>query len=184
MVGFFAYRLGNKVIDLLTAENKPKINYAFLKNNFFISFEQDREKDIFSTNQSAYEISEKFATDGIKSIRIEMPSGREFSGIYIDVYDKDCFNWENMSEFSFDVLNDNIFSVNLKVKIRSGKQYPKKEYETSQNIPPNTKAKFKIKRVELEGVLDLGNISNLNFFVQDPITTVFLNIDNIKIVKR
>lgn len=184
-LGYFSFRLTNHVIDALDLSlKKEKIDYAALKKDFFISFENPQDARMFDAQGSAFAVSEEFAAQGKRSLKIEYPSGREYPGAVLEVYGRHCFDWSRMKEMSFVVSNTMPLPARLHVNIKSGEQYPKKIFETSQTIPAGSIAKFKIKRSEIERELDLKKISSINFYMQDPRTSFIVYLDEIKVTRE
>lgn len=184
-VAFLSFKFGTKAIDYFDIENKRlKVDRSFLKHNFTIGFEAEREFRIFDTEEAAYVISDEFAPEGKHSARVEFPSGREYPGFAIDVYGKDCFDWSDMEEFSFLVYNSIARPASIHIKIRSGEEYPKKEYETQIEVPAEVLAKVRVYRRELENILDLNKVSGLSIFMQDPPTSYILYFDDFRVTKK
>ncbi len=174
--------VAEKAIGLLDFRNrKEKVDYRFLKKNFNLGFERDKELKIFGARQAVMRQSTDYATQGEHSLWVEIPAGRSYPGIATEVYGKDCFDWSDMKEFSFDVYNEIEIPGRLTVKIKSGRDYPKKQYETDIGLPAQQTGRVKISRRELEGVLDLDRISAINIFMQDPRTTFYLYFDNFRV---
>ncbi len=181
----FAYKIGLRLIDFFDIANKrPKIDYSSLKHDFKLDFESDKDANIFESFEAAHEIALFPGRPGQHALRVEFPSGREFPRLVFDVYGKDCLDWSDMAEFSFYVFNSIDRPAPFQIKIRSGGQYPKKEYETKVEAPANSLAKVKISRQELESVLDLSKISAISIFMHDPLTSYILYFDDFKVAKR
>lgn len=182
---FFSYKVVNKLLDYLDIEHaRPPADYSYLKEDFRLSFENERDLKVLGASEAAFSRSPDFPTEGKNSLRVEFPSGREFPGVGLEVFGRDCFDWTNMEDFSFTVFNAVDAPAHLIVHIKSGTSYPKKDFETSQDIPSLAMARFRITRQELESTLDLNQISAIRFFMQDPRTTFFLYLDDIKVTRR
>jgi len=184
--GIYVGRIGGeKLLNLLDFKNKrEKVDYTFLKWNFKIGFEKNKELEVFQPHQAAMRQSTQYATQGQHSLWVEFPAGRSYPGIATEVYGKDCFDWSDMEEFSFDVYNEVEIPTHFTIKIKSGRDDPKKEFKTSLTLPAQETGRIKIARRELEYVLDLECISALNFFIEDPRTTFYLYFDNFKVTAR
>ena len=183
VVGVYAGRVaGEKVLNLLDFKNrKEKVDRSFLKRSFALGFEREKELKIFEARQAAMKQSMEHATEGNHSLWVEIPAGRSYPGIATEVYGKDCFDWSDMEEFTFDVYNEIEIPGRLTVKIKSGRDEPKKVYETTLTLPAQETGRIRIYRRELESVLDLDRISGINIFMQDPRTTYYLYFDNFSV---
>ncbi len=184
--GLYAGRVaGEKIINLLDFRNrKERVDYSFLKRNFALGFERDKELKVFDARQAAMKQSMEHATEGNHSLWVEIPAGRSYPGIATEVYGKDCFDWSDMEEFTFDVYNEIAIPAHITIKIKSGRNDPKKQYETGVDLPAQQTGRVKISRRELESVLDLECISAINIFMQDPRTTFYLYFDNFMVKRR
>jgi hypothetical protein len=182
---YFSFKVANHVIDAFDPSlKKEKLDYRGLKENFFIGFDNPGDAKFFDAHESAFEITDAFAVQGKHSLKVEFPSGREFPGIGLEVFGRDCFDWSGMSELSFVVHNTIAIPGQMTVKIKSGVQYPKEVFETSQDLPAESTVRFKIKRNELEGAeLDLKRISGITFYVRDPRTSFIVYLDDIRVTK-
>ncbi len=179
----FSYKATDKAIDFIDSKinHKEKIDYSWLQKDFFLSFEKNDELKIFEARQTGISISSNFYTDGKNSLLVEYPSGQDFPGICFDVFGKDCFNWSAIDRFSFDVYNGTAKQAALLMKIRSGRQYPKKEFEKTVYLEPTALNTVIITRSELESKLDLDKISAMNLFMHDPGTTFLLYFDRMQV---
>lgn len=184
-LAYFSFRVSNQLIDYLDIGHKrPAADYSFLKEDFRLCFENDRDLKVFDPREAAFIRSGSHAIEGKYSMRAEFPSGRQFPAIGLEVYGKDCYDWSNMEEFSFSVFNAIDAPARLTVHLKSGAAYPKKSFETTQEVPPLSLAMFRIDRSELENALDLGHISAINFVMNDPTTTFIMYFDDIKVARR
>jgi len=185
IAGIYAGRIaGEKALDLLDFKNRrEKIDYRFLKHDFHIGFEREKDLKVFQARQAAAKKSTEHATQGNYSLWVEIPAGRKYPGIATEVYGKDCFDWSDMTEFTFDVHNERTIPAPITIKIKSGRDDPKEQYETGIAVPARKTGRVRITRRELEHVLDLRCISAINIFMQDPRTTFYLYFDNFS-VKR
>lgn len=179
------YKLGTRLIDRVLAGSQEKREKHLMQfaSKFNISFESPEDAGIFEAKESTAVISGNFASDGKHSLLVEFPSGAGYPGICFELSGKNCLNWSDMKELSFDVHNPVNRPAALTVKIKSGENYPKKDAQKTFTIPALQTITLSISREELRS-LDLGKISYLNFFMNDPATTFQLNFDNIKLVKR
>ena len=185
LVGVFVGHIGGeKLVDFLDAGNrKEKIDYTFLKLNFMLSFEKDKETKVFEPRQAAVKLSPEHATQANQSLWVEIPAGRERPGIVMDVSGGDCFDWSDMKDFSFDVYNEMDLPARLTIVIKSGRVEPRKEYRTTLTLPARETGRFKISRGELENALDLSCISCVDIFMQEPPTTYYLYFDNMRVTQ-
>ncbi|MFA5038118.1 MAG: hypothetical protein WC732_00375 [Candidatus Omnitrophota bacterium] len=182
---FFSYKVTWRLLDYLDIEHKrPQADYSFLKEDFRLNFENERDLKVLDAAQAAFSRSVDFPSEGKYSLKVEFPSGREFPGVGLEVYGRDCFDWTQMEDFSFTVFNAIDAPARLTVHIKSGAAYPKKDYETTQEIPALSMARFRITRQELANMLDLNQISAVRLFMQDPRTTFFLFFDDMKVTRR
>lgn len=185
LVVFLGFKVGNRVIDYFDIENKrEKIDYRPLKHDFKIGFEEDVQAKMFDAKMASRETTEEWASEGERSLKVEFPSGREFPGIAMEVYGRSCFDWSDMGDFSFVVFNAIDAPAHLSMKIRSGSDYPKKTFETGWDIPPKKVVKITIPRKELQDVLDLGSVSGISFFMQDPRTSYIFYFDDLKVTRK
>ena len=184
VAGVYVGRMaGGKLLDYLDfGSPKEKVDYTFLKWNFKLGFERNKEVEVFAPRQAAMEQSTEHVTQGTHSLWVEFPAGRSLPGIATEVYGRDCFDWSDMEEFSFDVYNGIELPARLTVKLKSGRQDPKKQYETTLTLPAQETGRVRIYRRELESVLDLECVSGINIFMQDPATTYYLYFDNFRVV--
>jgi len=186
LAGVYVGRIaGEKAINLLDFRNrKEKVDHKSLKRNFALGFEGEKEMKVFEARQAALRQSTQHVTQGNHSLWVEIPAGREYPGIATEVYGRDCFDWSDMEEFSFEVYNEISIPARLTIKIKSGRGEPKKQYETTLTLPVQETGRVKIFRKELEGALDLDRISGISVFMQDPPTTFYLYFDNLKVSQR
>lgn len=180
VMGFnFAKRIINRIGDNL--RGKKSLN---IPKDFMVSFENERDFTIFSTNQAASEISDKYATDGKHSLIVEYPSGVGISAMIFEAYGKDCLNWQGADGFAFDITNSIDAQAHLTLKIKSGKKEHKKSFEKELTLPPLKTVRILVKSREMENYLDMHEISYINFFMQDPQTTFKLYYDNFKVIRN
>lgn len=183
LAGVLAGRIGaEKLVDFLdTGSRKEKVDYTFLKLNFVLGFEKEKEIKVFEPRQAAVKPSPEHATQGNQSLWVEVPAGGERPGIAMEVYGADSFDWSGMKEFSFDVYNEIERPARLTIVIKSGRDDPRKEYRTTLTLPARETGRIRISRGELESALDLGCISCVDIFMQRPSTTYYLYFDNFRV---
>jgi hypothetical protein len=186
VTGFASFLLGNRLIDYLDLENraKVKVDYSRLKKDFRIGFEIPEDRYLFQGHEASVVITDLSASGNEKALKVEFPSGREYPGMAMEVYGRECFDWGDMTEFTFDVYNEIVLDAPLTIKLRSGADYPKKDYEVGITIPARTKARCRVTRRELEGKLDLRKISGINLFMSDPRTSYILYFDNFVVQRK
>jgi len=184
--GLLFSKLTNSFIDKWSAklEGKENSRFAKISSNFKLSFESQVESDIFDAQQSGMEISPSFATEGKSSLLVEFPPNAEYPGISFDLFGKNCLDWKDMKEFSFDVFNSIDSPATLIVQIRSGEKYPKKQFKKEFVLPALKTATIIISRNNLEKELDLSKISHLTIFMNNLQTTFRLYFDNMKVVSN
>ena len=182
---YFFYRLTNHFLWKLAYPDKKENSKQIeeLLKHFQIDFEQDQDLLLFEAKETGMEISKRFATRGRHSLLVEFPAGAEFPGITLETFGSKCFDWSNVEALVFDVLNVAKLEVGLTIKLKSGKKYPKSDFEKKVMLPPLKPVTIVVTRQELKNLLDLKNISYLNFHMRDPRTTFFLYIDNIRVVR-
>lgn len=183
---FLFYRVTNALVEKgisILEGSKPR-EYDFIQKDFNLSFESTQEMNIFDVQQAGMEISNKFASLGQNSLMVEFPADYQYPGITFDLFGKECLNWSTMQDFSFDVYNSVELDTGLTVQIRSGENYPKKEFKKDYRLDPIQWTTIRIGRDELGRELDLGKISHLTIFMPSVPTTFKLYFDNMKMVKN
>lgn len=182
--GFAGYFSGNYLINKassLSEKKEAKAPEISISDSLNLDFESLSDVVIFNTQESALAISDKFTTLGKHSLFVEFPGGRKAPGIFFDIIDSKCLNWQNMSSFSFNVFNSITASATLNVRIKSGKKYPKHVYMKSFSLPPLSWTKIDIAKNKLESKLDLDKVSYIGFIMVDPSTTFKLYFDEMKV---
>ena len=137
--GYGAYKVKQKglkrSLEILTSlvqfskdDNSGERNY--LQKNFAIGFESNRETLLFEKREGVTsERSAEHATEGRQALKVDFPAGTQFPGLQLEVFGRNCFNWKNQRIFLADVFNAAGHKIDLQVKIKSGKNYPKKNFE-------------------------------------------------------
>jgi hypothetical protein len=166
-------------IDEKLAPPAPKNN-----NHFGFSFETAHENDLFHNNDGLTTLlSTEHATDGAHSLRLDYPAGNQYPGLEMEVFGKDSFSWNKDEVFAVDVFNDSNMATKLIVKIKSGRNYPKRSFESSFTVNPRTQQTLRIPVKDMAGHLDSRFISYLNLYMVTPSQTARLYVDNIRIEK-
>ncbi len=166
--------------DVTTKSMHSKI--SSLQKHFFITFESRVDINLFENNDGAVsKQSLEFATNGQKSLLVEFPKGRSFPGLQLEVFGRDVFNWKLGKFFLLDVYNPNKGKLKLNVKIKSGKNYPKKSFEKVFTLDESEGRTIRIKIKEIAKEIDINKISYINFFVSSPNKKQTLFLDNIRI---
>lgn len=148
---------------------------------FYFSFEHAEESALFHGNEGVrVSIASEHATHGNKSLLAEYPSGAEFPGLEMEVFGKDCYSWEKKESFSADVFNASDNPVTLSVKIKSGKNYPKRSFDREYVLSPKQNTTINIPISDIGKVLDLRLISYVNFFLNGSTANVKLYFDSIR----
>lgn len=154
------------------------INPEKISDDFYLSFENNQEVDFFSRKDGLRaQASEVHATDGQSSLMVEFPGGTSYPGLQFEVFGNQCLNWKGEKALSFDVYNDNGQMVHLKLKIKSGKAYPKKTFERIINLPSQELMTINIPIDELSRQIDITLISYVNLFMEFPKETIRLYFD-------
>ncbi len=150
-------------------------------------FESDAELDQLSWNcHTLYSLSVDHATHGLHSLKLELfPS--EYPGLIPVLAVKD---WNDFTEFCFDVYNPSKAKVRIDVRIDDRKDFP--DYEDRYNksfvlkrgsnhisIPLDTLIASGTKRH-----LNLAQIHRLFIFMAHPQKKITLYIDSIKVLKK
>ncbi len=181
-MGLVVYKSG--VIGKVRSKMEASLPTGIAQKDFSFSFEDKNEVTVFQGNSGAVlTVVDQHATQGQRSLQVDFPQGNDFPGLEMEVFGKDCYSWEGKEFFSVDVYNDADQSVNLTVKIKSGKNYPKKNFEHEYTLGPKQNTTINIPIAELKKTLDVRLISYLNFFLQSPSQKFSLYFDNIKIGK-
>ena len=184
--GFLFYKIGTRIIDKAEGMTQEKRENPLkdVQDKFFLSFESPADMGIFQFPDSGAELSKAVASEGKQSLLVEFPSGGAYPGMMFEVMGKDCLNWSDLKEFSFDVFNSSSVDCVLTVKLKSGEKYPKRDFERNITIPPMQWTTIRFTRDELAKRLDLSKISYLNMFMHDPRTTFKLYFDNMRVLKE
>lgn len=164
-------------------EHRGTGQFARVADDFALSFETEDDMKLFQARAAGLEISDKFATDGKKSLLVEFPSGNDIPGFFFDITGKNCLNWSGLKEFSFDLYNTTKKDGVLIIRIKSGEKYPKRVFHKEIGIPANNTARVSISRDELQGMVDLSTISHLNIYMHDPSTSYKVYFDNMRVTK-
>lgn len=168
-------------------ENVPKqqaIRSGTSVKEFRLSFENEQDLAFFSpTDGVNTEIASSHSTDGGQSMMVKIPAGQAFPGISWEVYGKDVMSWQDGQELVFNVYNNSEYDVNLLLKIKSGRDYPKRSFSMTSNLRPLADNEIRIPLADVESQCDLKEISYIKIFVQDPSKALVLYFDHMRIEK-
>ncbi len=128
------------------------------------------------------ERSEEHATEGRQALKVDFPGGAQFPGIQLEVFGRHFFKWKGQRILLADVFNASVSKVDLQIKIKSGKEYPKKSFERTFPLAAQKGTTIEIPIAELGQQLDLEHISCLNFFLISPQEQTTIYFDNIRVV--
>ena len=166
------------------ATQQAKAKKALPGKDFFLSFEDSSDVNIFkSADNAALEISDKHTTHGKHSLKVGIDSGATFPGILWEVYGKNVQNWKGAKDLYFDVFNDTENSITLTIKLKSGKDYPKKDYRHNTQLEPSKMTHVSIPLSNIAGSCDISQISYVKLYVYSPKSDAVLFFDNIGIKK-
>ncbi len=155
---------------------KPKSGQL---KDFYLSFENDEELKVLKPDNSVRVAkSTEHATDKEHSLRVEIPSGDGFPGLFWEVYGKDVQNWQGTEDFRLNVFNANEEEIHLQVKFKSGKSYPKKTFDYTVDLQPLALNEIRIPISQIASHCDLTGMSYVKVFVQDPQKDLILFFDS------
>jgi len=152
-------------------------------NPFSFSFEASDDVKIFQARKVGIAISEKIASLGKRSLEVEFPPRHDYPGIWFELYGKQMLNWNGIKEFAFDVFNSMPLDASLVVQIRSGQEYPKKEYKATFSLKPEQWTHVVIAVDDLAQSIDLTTVSHMTIFMSNQATTYRLYFDNMRAVR-
>ncbi len=181
-----SYRLTQSIIEryIIKPRSMQKVNSISLPSYFILGFESEENTKMFDTqNAQATRVPEN-ASMGQYSLEVEFPAAQEYPAILFEYYGNGCLNWTAMKEFAFDAYNHINADGTITIQIRSGREYPKREYKKDYALPANTWTKVVVTKEELERSIDLDKVSRLAIFMSNPITTYKVNFDQIRVIKE
>ena len=191
-IAVIIYKLGSRIVDSVTESHlQKKTNLRIIpqgtaphvkEKKFKINFENKEDMEFFEKNDGLYiERTKDHATDGQFALLAEYPKGAKYPGLMWEVYGKDrILNWNGAANFMFDVYNNSEVDAVLVIKFKSGPDEPKKVYQTYATIPTQQSKKIVIPIEELRNNLDVGEISYINLFINEPHENITLYFDNIR----
>lgn len=180
---FIFYKLGSSVLNMCESYSKNK-NVSYVRKlipGSRISFESPDELKIFEPAETTVMLDEKFATDGKLSLLIEFLAGTNYPGVFFDVMGKNCLNWSSLKTLSFDIQGDSNAATKITLKIKSGSEYPKRSFEREFDIPQNKIVKINVDKEEMSKFIDLGKVSYMKLFIDNPRDSYSLHLDNIEL---
>lgn len=182
LLGMFMLIYKSGLIGKIRSKMDAVLPAGTSHNKFNFSFEDKNSVTVFQGNDGAtLKVVDEHATDGRRSLLVEYPTGNEFPGLEMEVFGRDCFSWADKEFFSADIFNGSDHPNTLTVKIKSGKDYPKRSFEREYVLAPRQNTTINILISEMQKALDVRLISYLNFFLHSPAQKVSLYFDNIKV---
>ena len=148
-------------------------------NEFYLSFESYSDTDVFEGPGTSVEVSSAHATHGKHSLKVSIHPGSDYPGLQWEVYGSGAQNWTGEKDFHFDVYNNNEDTIQLQVKFKSGRDYPKKSYSYPAVLEPLKMNTISIPIDQIASSCDITQMSYVKFFVQSPQKEVVLYFDNI-----
>ncbi|MBF0478093.1 MAG: DUF4091 domain-containing protein [Candidatus Omnitrophica bacterium] len=147
---------------------------------FYIGFESSNDASLFEySDGAAGEISTSNASDGTHSLKVTFPTGGAYPGMLWEVYGSKIQNWSGKPDFHFDVYNNDERAVSLVVKIKSGRDYPKKSFEFTVDAEPMKSTHVSIPMDSIAEKCDTAEISYIKIFASNPERNIVLYFDNI-----
>lgn len=189
---FFAAAGGVFLYKIVRFTNQPRTNIQkkhtqdikkkFGTKGFYLSFEKNDDLNFFSpAEKTVVELSGVHVTHGKHSLMVKIKPDTDVPGILWDVFFKDVLNWEKGNDFHFDVYNSNEDYVDLGVRLKSGKDYPKEIFSDTVELKPLQMNHVKIPMNEIAGSCDIKEMSYIKLFVQSPKKEIVLFFDNMGI---
>ena len=170
---------GGVETSIRRALSPTPILQAKKKKTLYLDFESKGELQFFQLTDGLYtEISSERASSGKHSLFLEFPKGASYPGLYWEVFESDkLIDISNCRYFGFDVYANGRFDVRLNVKLKSGKNYPKKVFEKTVLARAGQWTKVRIPVSEISQVLNPQEISYIKVFIPSPSTTYELFLD-------
>ncbi len=149
------------------------------KKGLFLDFESEGDLKFFQLTDGLYaELSSERCSMGKHSLFLEFPQGARYPGLYWEVFDENSLiDISNYQYFGFDVYLNGKSELQLVVKVKSGKNYPKKVFEKNILIKPGKWTKVRIPVNEISRFVDPKEISYIKIFILSPRRTYELFID-------
>ncbi len=148
--------------------------------NFYLSFEKSSDLGVFKPSGTALaEISNAHPTHGKRSLMLKISPGSDYPGLQWEEYGSGAQNWSGVKDFHFDVFNNSEDSVQLTVKFKSGREYPKKSFSYSVTLEPLKENAFSIPLEQISQYCDVTQMSYVKMFMKSPKNEVILYFDNI-----
>lgn len=149
-------------------------------------FETDAELDQLNWNcQTLYSLSEEHATNGSKSLKLELyPSDYPGFSPAIGKYD----DWRGYQEFRFDIYNPQQEEIRISVRIDDSKDYPDygERYNNSFILKPGfNNISILLNTLITSGSgrkLSLKKIHQLLIFMSHPDETTVFYIDYVRLI--
>ena len=148
--------------------------------DFFLSFENENDLNVFETGGGiTLEISSDHATHGKRSLKAVLQGGAKYPGLMWEVFGSKVLNWKGRKDLHFDVYNEEERPVNLEVKFKSGRKYPKKSSSYSVELGPLKMNQIDIPMEAIAGGCDINQMSYVKIFVKSIQAPVALYFDNL-----
>ncbi len=149
------------------------------RKGLFLDFETEKDVKFFQLTDGLYaEVSSERASSGKRSLFLEFPKGASYPGLYWEVFESDkVIDISGCDYFGFDVYANSQFDIRLEVKLKSGKNYPKKVFERTVVARARQWTKVRIPISELRASINPAEISYIKVFIPSPATTYELFLD-------
>jgi hypothetical protein len=152
------------------------------KGKFFLSFEAQNDLKAIKTEGATVEISDTQPTHGDKSLLVNLSAETSYPGLVWEVFGGEVQNWKGAKQLHLDVYNNTEDYVSLKLKFKSGRNYPKKTFEEYPvEVGPLKMNKINVPLEKIGEQCDLSEMSYFKIFVKEPASPLTFYIDNIKV---
>lgn len=148
---------------------------------FKFSFEDGEINPMKAEGGAEAEISMAHAVVGQKTLLIKIFSGHDFPGIMWEAYGKDVIDWSAKRYLRFDVYNNSEKYVRIEIKLKSGKNYPKKSFNYTVELDPLTNTLVTIPLDAVARTCDLSEMSYFKMFAKSPSFNTVLYLDNVRL---
>ncbi len=149
--------------------------------SFNLSFEEGKSNPIKAVGGAESLVVSAHATSGEKSLLLNIYSGHDFPGVTWEAYGKDVLDWSAKQFLRFDLYHNSEKFVRIEIKLKSGKDYPKKTFNYSAELNPLSDNKISIPLDSVVRNCNLSEMSYFKMFVKKPQTNIVLYLDNIRL---
>ena len=163
-------------------KNSLKYKSNFGNKGFYLGFEKNNDFYFFTPTENVNsEISNEYATQGKHSLKVQIKSNSEAPGILWEGFRNNTLNWKEGTDLHFNVFSNNESIVQLTIRLKSGRDYPKALYSLSVELQPLQNNHISIPLSQIATSCNLQQISYVKFYVESPQNEIVLFFDNLGI---